>query len=186
MSRSPDVGAAVAKTLVEAPLGDMLLSIATGITEAQHALDMAMLRSACLMTGEYEEADGTVTDARVKLDGEEVSLLELGFTPTFYQFTDTTIEVKISLSMSTSTESSRETFDLNAKVDAKASVGFLSLNASVTANVSSVSASFSSKYGYNAEGSSTVRTRLVPVPPPALLEQRLRRSLDKKVAARKS
>lgn len=183
---SPDVGAAVGKALAEAPLGDMLLGIARGIAEAQEALDMAMLRSAILMTGEYEAPDGTKQKALVKLDGEALSLLELGFTPTFYQFTETTIEVKISLSMSTSTDSSRSTYDMNARAEAKAGIGFLSASASLTANVSSVSASFSSKYAYDAEGSSLVRTRLVPVPPPALLEQRLRRSLDKKVAERKS
>ncbi len=40
--------------------------------------------------------------------------------------------------------------------------------------VSSVSASYSAKYQYSAEGSSLMRTKLVPVPPPAILEERIR------------
>ena len=41
--------------------------------------------------------------------------------------------------------------------------------------VSTVSAAFASKYQYSAEGSSLLRTKLVPVPPPAILQERMRR-----------
>lgn len=184
MSSGPNPGKAVGTALTEVPMGAMIFGIAEGIVKAQEALDMAMLRSALMMTGEVEDANGNKTKTLLKFDGEEVSLMELGFTPTFYQFADTTIEVKISLSMTEEEDSSKTNFDLRARVDGKVSPGFFSLNASVTASVSSVSATFSSKYNYSAEGSSSVRTRLVTVPAPPLLEQRLRRSLDKKVANR--
>ena len=185
MSSSPDVGAAIGKALTEAPIGAMILSIAKGIADAQQALDMASVRAAMAMTGEVEDADGKKTNTMIKFDGEEVSLLELGFTPAFYQFTETSIEVKIALSMSTADESQKATFESTAKADAKAGWGGgLSLAANVTASVSAVGATYTSKYSYSAEGSSSVRTRIVPVPPPALLEQRLRRSLDKKFAKR--
>ena len=46
-----------------------------------------------------------------------------------------------------------------------------------------VSASFSSKYQYSAEGSSLMRTKLVPIPPPALLEERIRALIAAKGAA---
>jgi hypothetical protein len=37
-----------------------------------------------------------------------------------------------------------------------------------------VDATYSSKYSYSAEGASLLRTKLVPVPPPAILEERIR------------
>ena len=36
---------------------------------------------------------------RVTFAGEELSLMELGFTPTFYQLVDTILEIKVSISM---------------------------------------------------------------------------------------
>lgn len=41
-------------------------------------------------------------------DGQKYSLLEPGFTPTFYQFVDTVIELKLSISMKTETASERK------------------------------------------------------------------------------
>jgi hypothetical protein len=103
-------------------------------------------------------------------DGNSYSLLELGFTPTFYQFVDTMIELKMSISMSRETNVSRSSTTVNASV--KGSVGFFSATAKM--RVSTVSASYSAKYQYSAEGSSLMRTKLVPVPAPAILEERIR------------
>lgn len=41
-----------------------------------------------------------------------------------------------------------------------------------------VDATYSSKYSYSAEGASLLRTKLVPVPPPAILEERIRGFVD--------
>jgi len=41
-----------------------------------------------------------------------------------------------------------------------------------------VDATYSSKYSYSAEGASLLRTKLVPVPPPPVLEERIRRLLQ--------
>jgi hypothetical protein len=46
------------------------------------------------------------------------------------------------------------------------------------ATTSQVDATYSAKYGYSAEGSSLLRTKLVPLPPPPILEERIRRLLD--------
>ena len=107
------------------------------------------------------------------------SMMELGFTPTFYQFVDTLIELKMSISVSRETNISRSSTQVRASV--KGSVGFFSATAKM--NVSSVSASYSSKYQYSAEGSSLIRTKLVPVPAPAILEQRIRSMIASTVAA---
>ena len=99
-------------------------------------------------------------DSLVKLEqgGKSYSLLSLGFTPTFYQFVDTVIEIKIAMSMSKSSE-------VSVSVGVKANIYFVS---------ASVNASYSQKYQYSAEGSSLMRTKLVTVPAPAIFEQRLR------------
>lgn len=41
-----------------------------------------------------------------------------------------------------------------------------------------VDGSYSQKYSYSAEGASLLRTKLVPVPPPAILEERIREVMD--------
>ena len=45
-------------------------------------------------------------------------------------------------------------------------------------STSTVYAAYSSKYSYSAEGSSLLRTKLVPVPPPTVLEERIRKLIE--------
>jgi hypothetical protein len=170
----PNVG----KDLLQVPFPEMIKAMATGIVEAQFALDMMSLKIAKMMAG------GEPKDL-VKFDKQSYSLLELGFMPTFYQFVDTIIEVKMSISMSTEESTTRGTFDMDSEAGFEAGVGFLSAHAKASLNVSTVSASFASKYQYSAEGSSLMRTKLVPVPPPALLEKRIRDMVDRDAPNRK-
>ncbi len=175
---------AIGQDLLDVPFPEMVKAMGVGIAEAQYELDLTSLKIARLMAGyapenEADESDTPVTAERTNLirigDGNAngYSLLELGFTPTFYQFVDTLIEVKMSISMATERESRRSTVDVQAS--ARGKVGFLSASAKM--KVSTVSASFSSKYQYSAEGSSLLRTKLVTVPPPSILEERIRAML---------
>ena len=41
-----------------------------------------------------------------------------------------------------------------------------------------VDATYSSKYSFTSEGSSLLRTKLQPIPPPAILEERIRRLIE--------
>lgn len=108
-----------------------------------------------------------------------VSLLELGFAPVFYAFVDTIIEVKISISI---TQESSSTVSVTNTSDTKsASLGFRftpfgrgSASASKTVSTSQVNATYSNRYSYTAEGSSLLRTKLSPLPAPAILEERIR------------
>jgi hypothetical protein len=169
--------------LLNTPFPELIKTLGVGIAEAQYELDLVSMKIARMMAGyapDDEPEDGSSAPASTTLpertllvplgDGKQYSLLELGFTPTFYQFVDTLIELKISISMSRETNFSHSSTDVNASVKGK--VGFLS--ASVSMRVSTVSASYSAKYQYSAEGSSLMRTKLVPVPAPALLEERIR------------
>jgi hypothetical protein len=115
------------------------------------------------------------TDVEVNVPAR-ISMLELGFTPTFYQFVDTIIEVKINISF-TEERASEVNTSLSSKVgNINGSFNILKGKASVGRSVttSQVNASFSSKFSYTAEGSSLLRTKLTPIPPPAILEDRIR------------
>ena len=60
--------------------------------------------------------------------------------------------------------------------------GFFLFGGGYSARASSVSASYASKYQYSAEGSSLMRTKIVPVPPPPVLEERIRMIVDRERA----
>jgi hypothetical protein len=107
---------------------------------------------------------------------QKLSMLELGFTPTFYQFVDTIIEVKISIRYSLEAES-KVTID-QKNTSANLNLGLRKGRAGVNVTTTQVNATHSQKYSYSAEGASLMRTKLVPIPPPAILEDRIKRMLD--------
>jgi hypothetical protein len=177
--------ATIGQELLDVPFPEMLKSMGLAIAQAQFELDNTSLRLARMMAGEeYDVPDPTATDpnrtkpvrALVQFDGKSLSLMELGFTPTFYQFVDTIIEVKVSISMSRESQQAFSTTTVQAEVEGGHAVFY----AKTAAKVSTVSASYASKYQYSAEGSSLLRTKLVPVPPPGILEERIRQMLEKK------
>ena len=176
--------AAIGKQLTEVKVSNIVKTIGIGIAEAQFKLDTTSMRIAQMMSGtkydsgkKNEDGDPIIAEPHlVKFNGKNYSLLELGFTPTFYQFVDTIIEVKLSISMSSQESMSESKKTLSAKG------GFVRLPIPVMAGgmkASTVSSSYSAKFQYSAEGSSLVRTKLVPVPPPAILEERIRAVMDK-------
>ena len=120
-----------------------------------------------------------------------LSMMELGFTPTFYQFVDTIIEVKIAIKMTRTRSYSRTTTNASSSRNRSGSSsrrgglwGLFSgksgntYNRSSDVQTSQVDATYSSKYSYSAEGASLLRTKLVPVPPPTILEERIRSFVD--------
>jgi hypothetical protein len=121
-----------------------------------------------------------------------VSMLELGFSPTFYQFVDTIIEVKIAIKYTAESSSTTNVQTNNRQVIRSGSVGLggsvlgggikarigATSESSRTVVTSQVNATYSQKYSYSAEGSSLLRTKLVPIPPPAMLEERVRQIME--------
>ena len=143
---------AVTRELLSAPLPEILERLGTSIADAQRALDQNSIREAAVMATEKVEVGGT-----------QYSLMALGFTPTFYSFTEATVEAKLSFSMSESTEFG-VTAGLNVGVMAK-----------VVMVAASVSVSYARKFSVSAEGMSSIAARLVSLPPPQPLETVLRR-----------
>ncbi len=165
----------IGRDLLNVPMGDMIRQMAMAIADAQVDLDEASVRVAQIMAGDTvtveDEAGNTVErQTRVTFGGEELSMIELGFSPTFYQFVDTLIEVKIAIKLTREHESQR-TYKGTRRVMSFGRSGF-------RIYTTPVDATYSSKYTYTAEGSSLLRTKLVPVPPPTILEERIRALIE--------
>jgi hypothetical protein len=118
------------------------------------------------------------------------SMMELGFAPTFYQFVDTIIEVKIAIKITRESEYGVKRSSTTKSTSNSAGFSFFGFagKGSTDSNVvtSQVDASYSSKYSYSAEGASILRTKIVPVPVPAVLEARIRSFMETEEAVRQA
>lgn len=148
----PDVG----QELLNVPFPEMVLKLASAIAEGQYKLDMVSCKIAKFM-GDKKTAPVYLPDLTDPECKREIvtSLIGAGFQPTFYQFTDTIIEVKMAISMNQTTQKD---------VSVSASGGWGPFSASVTA-------SYSSKYSYSVEGSSLLRTKITPIPPNPFMQR---------------
>ncbi|HBY60852.1 MAG TPA: hypothetical protein DEH78_13600 [Solibacterales bacterium] len=160
----------VGQELLNVPLPEMVQKLALGIATAQQSLDEVSVDTAKVLADTKVEVVLAITQT-IKADGTvefssappiEVSLLQIGLMPTFYQFAEATIEVTMDIKTTTSTE-------LNVKVSAKAKAGFACWSASVQTDVS-----FNRKFQKEVRGTSRLVTRLVPVPPPPRLTPELK------------
>jgi hypothetical protein len=200
-------GVNVGQELLNVPMGDMIRSMALAIAQAQWELDKSSMTVTELMsgqrllrdldTGKLLDQDGKPTgettkpiviDSRVYFgytyeEGTRVpqrlSMVELGFVPTFYQFVETIIEVRISISIHGSTDDTRSnssSASTQATTYSNSGYWWYYNQGAQTTNVTAaqVNASYSSKYSYDVTGSSYLKTKLVPVPPPPILEARIR------------
>lgn len=186
------------RDLLNAPLGDIIRDVALAIADAQTALDAASMRTAEFMSGrvmrrdpdtgelvEEVDAQGRPTgvpaiDSSEVIFGHDIddegqrvpqlrSMMELGFVPTFYQFVDTTITMNLSVRLTGSGSSQ------NRYTSRGTAWGMGERHMIVHA--STVDAGFASAYGYSAELATTVSTKLVPIPPPAALDDLLARNI---------
>lgn len=209
-------GINIGQELLNVPMGEMIRSMAMAIADAQWSLDKSSVRVAEMMSGHavlrdlgtgkpqldknnnlvyddtrvafgYVYTAPTGGNAEPKRESVMVSMMELGFTPNFYQFVDTIIEVKIAVTVTGSTES-ESTTQTNTQSNQSSGYNYgygadwwgrgrLWGGQSAqgrTVQTTQVNGAYASRYGYSAEGASLLRTKLVPVPPPAVLEDRIR------------
>jgi hypothetical protein len=133
-------------------VAEMVKELGVAIAEAQYQMDQTAIRIAMLL-GEGE----------IDIAGQKHNLLELGFTPTFYQLTEATVETKVSLTATRSEE-------FGGEAQLAGGCAFFA---------ASVSASYSQKYSYTATGSSSITAKFVSVPPPALLTDAIRATIKR-------
>lgn len=169
------LASSVGSDLLNVPFPQMVLQLALAIARGQAALDRTSIQTArelsrtrfdvlAEIVDEITPVPGTspggvpYTGAQVtsQFNFVNMSLLQAGLFPTFYQFTESVIEVKMAISMKTSSEFSLEV---------SAEGGFACYSASVDAK-------YSQSFSYSVDGSSLLRTTLKPVPPPARMVPR--------------
>jgi len=143
---------AISRQLLSAPLPDIIERLGIAVAQAQSALDANSVKTAQEMA-----------TTEVKIGNETYNLLSLGFTPTFYSFTEATVEAKLSFSMSETTE-----FGVTAGATVGVQAGFVMVAASV-------SVSYARKFSVSAEGMSSIAARLVSLPAPEGLETVLKK-----------
>jgi hypothetical protein len=152
----------VGQELLDVPLPDMVTKLALGIAAAQRALDENSVATAKALAEEKIDVvlglTETIEDGgKVKISDPEtveMSLLQVGLNPTFYQFSETTIEVTMDIKTTTSTETS-------VKVGAEAKFGFGMWSASVRVDVA-----HNRKFQKEVHGTSRLFVKMTPVPPP--------------------
>lgn len=178
------------------PIAEMIRAMAMAVADAQFELDKSSLMVAEFMsgrrplrdpnTGDLVGQDGDPTsepvmiDSRIQfgfdvVDGKRVprllSLMELGFAPTFYQFVDTVIDVKVALRLNKVSQ------PIDPATGQRAPFG-----EQVVVSSSPIDGAYAAGYGFNMELASSFKTKLVPVPPPATLEARLREIVQQEAA----
>ena len=170
MATITNVGAEIA----EAPFGEFIRQVAQGIADGQRALDLTSVQTLSLLastpvqlipeitevvTGEdiAVEVSGHdtihVTGARVNgtpSDPVTMSALQAGILPTFYQFSNATIQLKMTVQL--------------RQVEQEDEDGTKGL--AILAFGSHVNFRTQNTFTYSAEASSSVTAVLVPVPPP--------------------
>lgn len=197
----------IGQELLDVPFPDMIYKMANAIAQGQRKLDKASLDTARALAKAkvkvipdiYEIVEkkkiSDMLDPGVTLPGADtgdietiavrtetakavdMTLMQAGLLPTFYQFTESLIEVKISISHRTS--SSREfeagaEFEITTEAEAHGGLFGFGASASVSTTFAShVNYKSASTYEYSAEGSSLLRTTLKPVPAPARIIPRI-------------
>lgn len=172
---------AVGQELLDVPIADMVRDLAAAVAEGQLSLDRASIETLKFLASEANAIDlipqvteviaptvstVTVNGSDVQVPGISVTqqpttpvrttLLQAGLLPTFYQFTEALIEVKLSITLreagSTQT-GARPGFGKRSAMAFAAPVNFRN----------------ASTYTHTTEGSSLLRVTMKPVPPPVRL-----------------
>lgn len=207
---------AVTGAITSMGLAEMISNLALGIAKGQAQLDFECMQIARFM-GDAQIAFGKRPGSN---EPDLISLIELGFTPNFYQFVDTVLELRVAVStkfeetieQDTSSTKLDETDTASQSSQANQSqssfggygvnwgwgwwnggynvYGYSGSNASQSSASSSfkqknlslttVDAKYSSTYNYAVEASSVVKTKIVPVPPPTILEEIIRAKVQQR------
>jgi hypothetical protein len=176
----PDI-TQIGNELAEVPFGDFISNVAQGIADGQRALDLTSVRTLIELSKTTVElipevtevitpepfdvnvsghAPIEVTGARVTASAAEpiaMSALQAGIVPSFYQFAEATIQLKMSLQMREVEKTETEGTQKGTKSRGRQLFG------------SHVNFRTQNTFTYTAEASSSVTAILRPVPPPLRL-----------------
>ncbi|MEQ9403955.1 MAG: hypothetical protein RIM99_10235 [Cyclobacteriaceae bacterium] len=218
----------VAGALTSMGIDEMISNLAIGIARGQMKLDEACMKIAQFM-GDAQIDFGKKPGSNLP---DQISLMELGFTPNFYQFVDTILEIKVAISsqfeetreFDTSTSNvfqseneNHSSYEYNrsnsnsgsgygysrggrvgwgwggvswgyggsgynygysnsSNVNSKSS----SSNKQKALTATTVDAKYASTYNYAVEAASSIKTKIVPVPPPDVFEEIIRGKIQER------
>jgi LEA14-like dessication related protein len=192
----------VGQLILDVPFPEMVRQLALAIAEGQYALDMNSIEvaqalaetelpaeSVIVAITETRDAEGNVTNIEPIYNEDPMPLLVYGLEPRFYEFSESIIEVKITITIRLERSvartydtkfsfKNRTEFSGSYKTSGIASLLFGKAKASLkntteVAYVMSYNAKYSQKYSYKAEGASMLRTVIRPVPAPPRVIPRL-------------
>lgn len=214
----------VAGAMTSMHIDELISNLAVGIAKGQMELDQVCMDIARFM-GDAQIAFGKRAGSD---EPDLMSLIELGFTPNFYQFVDTILEVRVSVSSqyeesreydTSQTDLHQSESQSHSQYSSSSSSGYSSSSygggsygaagwgwgysgyyggssssygatssrygsssSSKQKNISltTVDAKFASTYNYAVEGSSLIKTKIVPVPPPQVFEEVVRAKLKER------
>ncbi len=193
----------VGQELLNVPFPEMVLKLALAIAQAQLELDMHSVDVATTLAAttldpgtvvvaieETVNEDGDVVSTTPIFNENELSLLAFGLNPTFYQFADTVIEVKMEITMRMQREfefNTATSFKVKNRFNVKGGASTSGLasflfgkastqfeNTTTTTFSTSINARYKNKFSVEAHGTSLLRTTLRPVPPPERSVPRVR------------
>ena len=107
----------VAGAITSMGIDELIFNMAKGIADGQARLDETCMALAVQM-GDAQIEFGKIPGTN---DPDLISLIELGFTPNFYQFVDTILEVRVSVSSQYEEEQEVSTSEIDQQVDERAS-----------------------------------------------------------------
>jgi hypothetical protein len=181
----------IGQELLDVPFAELVKNLAFAIAEGQLELDRASIETLKFLvatqvpiipeiteiiepTVQNIQINGPngpqtipVTGASVRASGAtpvSVSLLQAGLQPSFYQFTEATLEVKMSISIKQTED--RQTESGGSSGSSRPLAARVGLT---RAFASPVNYRTKNTYSYEAQGSSVMRAVMRPVPPPPRL-----------------
>ncbi|WP_298426312.1 hypothetical protein [uncultured Kordia sp.] len=184
MSTTPKV----IQQITNAPLPMMLEKLGMSIANAQSALDANSIRLA-----------NELAAVKINIGDEEYNLLSLGFAPTFYAFTEASVEMKMEFSMAES-ESYGGALGFSFGKGSSSGSNISGSNSNTSSNTSgsttsaistskdskstqmfgvSISAHYARKYSTSAEGSSSIAAKIVSLPAPDIYFEILKSTIEK-------
>lgn len=210
----------VAGAITGMGIDQLISNLAIGIAQGQMNLDMECMKIASFMSTAQVEFGKRAGSEKPDL----ISLIELGFTPNFYQFVDTILEIRVAVSSKLEEKVEVDTSDLKyqqteleqqKKYEEQqqsayggssysggsagwwgggaywgGSYGYSGSSASggsaatsskaKTLSLTTVDAKYASTYNFAVEASSTIKTKIVPVPPPSVFEEIVRAKLKER------
>lgn len=162
----------VIQQISQAPLPMMLERLGTSIAHAQMALDANSIRLA-----------NEMALSKVIVGDEEYNLLSLGFTPTFYAFTEASLEIKMEFSLAESEDMGGSigiNYGSSGNQNNQANTNNGNNNSKSTQMFGvAFSAHYARKFSSSAEGSSSIAAKIVSLPPPDVYLEILKTTINK-------